>query len=706
MKQLGPYIINKHEEIIKYFLILLAIVLIVLWLPEGGKFKYEFSKGKVWQYEDLYAPFDFSVKKDKAAINQEEKDLLKTYIPYYRLDQNKNKFEEEFNTLFNRQFEEVFNNRKAYELKKGSLKKDSLFHAQFAYKTIHNFFKSGYIEQETLNKLAKDQVKYIQCVVNHIGEKRKIKTLKTRKQLLDKLNSKLSKSEYSLLYSGLITPIFHDINIPEITYDDELNEKGIANHLGTIPEILKSVKKNELIIGKGSIIDDNKFQSLTALKSMFEEGSIGYRNQNLTALGFFILIMLTMLILMVSLYVYQSHIFNSNRNIIYILTIVVGFIYLIGYVNDLSQKYSMELSIYVIPVAIIPIVIRAFFDSRTAIYTTVTVVLITGYIVPNSFEYTVMSFIACFFAIFSTRNLHYLSQFYKTSVIILVTYFSGYFGTILIQDGNLDNINYTIFGWMTLNALLTLLAFPLISIFEKIFGLVSEITIFELSDLNKPLLKQLSIKAPGTFQHSLQVSNLAEAAASEVNANPLLTRVGALYHDVGKMYNPTYFIENQITGINPHEELNFDDSAQIIIDHVIKGIEMAKSHKLPDIIIDFIRTHHGDTRVEYFYQSYLKNYPDKEVNEARFRYPGPIPFSKETAVLMMADSVEAASRSLKNPNEEDINKLVDGIIDYKVKMNQFINCDITFRDITKIKKLFKKMLKSIYHVRISYPDAN
>ena len=413
-----------------------------------------------------------------------------------------------------------------------------------------------------------------------------------------------------------------------------------------------------------------------------------------------------MSILMAYLYLYQPQIFGSNRNIIYILTIIVGFIYLIGWINELNQSIFTELSTYVIPVCIIPIVIRAFFDSRTAIFTTVSVILITGYIVPNSFEYVVLNFIACFFAIFSTRNLHYLSQFYQTAVIILITYFLGYFGTILIHNGSIEEIDYTIFGWFTLNALLTLLAFPLISIFEKIFGLVSEITIFELSDLNKPLLKQLSLKAPGTFQHSLQVSNLAEAAASEIGANPLLTRVGALYHDVGKIYNPTYFIENQITGINPHNELNFEDSAKIIIDHVIKGIELAKSHKLPDIIIDFIRTHHGDTRVEYFYQSYLKNYPDKEINEAKFKYPGPIPFSKETACLMMADSVEAASRSLKNPSEEDINKLVDGIVEFKVSKDQFINCDITFRDITKVKKLFKKMLKSIYHVRISYPDAN
>ena len=707
MKQFIHYIINRHQEIIKYFLILTAILLIVFWLPEGGKFKYEFSKGKVWQYEDLYAPFDFAVEKNQGDIKEEEKGLLAAFIPYYNVAYNKDQLKTTFDISYNEAFQNVLENKKAFSIKKSQITKDSAIHANKAYNTLIKVIAEGYMTDEDLQLLKNQEQKYINCLVGNIASKRKVKELKTKEELIKKVVKELvEQSDYPLLYSGLIQPVIYNIDLPIIQYDDEINNELKSDLFGNIEEVKSLIQKNELIISKGARIDEQHYEGLTALKDVYEKGSIGIRSQNLTALGFFILSLLAMSILMAYLYLYQPQIFGSNRNIIYILTIIVGFIYLIGWINELNQSIFTELSTYVIPVCIIPIVIRAFFDSRTAIFTTVSVILITGYIVPNSFEYVVLNFIACFFAIFSTRNLHYLSQFYQTAVIILITYFLGYFGTILIHNGSIEEIDYTIFGWFTLNALLTLLAFPLISIFEKIFGLVSEITIFELSDLNKPLLKQLSLKAPGTFQHSLQVSNLAEAAASEIGANPLLTRVGALYHDVGKIYNPTYFIENQITGINPHNELNFEDSAKIIIDHVIKGIELAKSHKLPDIIIDFIRTHHGDTRVEYFYQSYLKNYPDKEINEAKFKYPGPIPFSKETACLMMADSVEAASRSLKNPSEEDINKLVDGIVEFKVSKDQFINCDITFRDITKVKKLFKKMLKSIYHVRISYPDAN
>ena len=706
MKQFIHYIINRHQEIIKYFLIFSAILLIVFWLPEGGKFKYEFSQGKVWQYEDLYAPFDFAVEKNKADLQKEEQNILESFVPYYNNNFNETAFNAEFEIAFNKQYQLVWQKPKAYGVKKTALKRDSIKHAKYAYQKIKSVFSKGYISSNDLVQLKSQNQKYINCLEQNIASKIKVKNLPKKEDIFKNIEDDIMKSESEQLYRTLILDILSEIELNSLSYAEEINKELKSGLFANIASVKMAIQKNELIIAKGSIVDEQNYQALNALKGVYEYGSIGLRSRDLTALGFFILILLTMSILMVYLYIYQAKIFNSNRNIIYILTIIVGFIYLISWINELHLTVITALSTYVIPISIIPIVIRAFFDSRTAIFTTVSVILITGYIVPNSFEFVVLNFIACFFAIFSTRNLHYLSQFYQTSVIILITYFLGYFGTILIHNGSLDEIDYTMFGWFTLNALLTLLAFPLISIFEKIFGLVSEITIFELSDLNKPLLKQLSLKAPGTFQHSLQVSNLAEAAAREVNANPLLTRVGALYHDVGKMYNPTYFIENQITGHNPHDEINFQDSAKIIIDHVIKGIELAKGHKLPDIIIDFIRTHHGDTRVEYFYQSYLKNYPDKEIDESKFRYPGPVPFSKETACLMMADSVEAASRSLKNPSEEDINKLVDGIIDFKVSKDQFINCDITFRDITKIKKLFKKMLKSIYHVRISYPEAN
>ena len=266
-------------------------------------------------------------------------------------------------------------------------------------------------------------------------------------------------------------------------------------------------------------------------------------------------------------------------------------------------------------------------------------------------------------------------------------------------------IDWVNFGWLAGNALLTLIAYLIIPVFEKVFGFVSEITLNELSDTNKHLLKQLTLKAPGTFNHSLQVANLAEAAAYEIGASTILVRAGALYHDIGKMENPIYFIENQNTEVNPHDELDYEESAKIIIDHVPKGVEMAKKHNLPDLIIDFIRTHHGTSRVEYFYQSHLKNFPDKQVDEDTFSYPGPLPYSKETAIVMLADSVEAASKSLKNPTYQQIDDLVDKIFQSRIDEKQFDNCAITFKDISTVQKIFKKMLKSIYHVRVAYPES-
>jgi len=348
-------------------------------------------------------------------------------------------------------------------------------------------------------------------------------------------------------------------------------------------------------------------------------------------------------------------------------------------------------------------VIRAFFDTRVALFTHVITILILGSVAPNSFEFVYMQIIAGMVALFSIVNLSNRSQLFIATAFIFIAYLVCYIGQSIIHEGSVIRVEWSNTAWLFANAVLTLFAYPIIYIYEKIFGEISDVKLIELSDVNTPLLRELSLKAPGTFQHSMQVANLAEAAMYRIGGNTLLVRVGAMYHDIGKMDMPMYFIENQTTQVNPHDELTFDESARIIISHVIKGIEKAKKHNVPDLIIDFIRTHHGTTMVQYFYQSFLKNYPEKILHEEDFQYPGPIPFSRETAILMMADSVEAASRSLPNPDEESIDELVESVIDRQIAQQQFINCDITFRDITVIKKLFKKMLMSIYHVRIEYP---
>jgi hypothetical protein len=370
-----------------------------------------------------------------------------------------------------------------------------------------------------------------------------------------------------------------------------------------------------------------------------------------------------------------------------------------------SIKFKLP-SLYYIPYCIVPIIIRILFDTRLAMNIHLLVVLLASFFLPNSFEFAFLQISAGMVAIYSIKNLVRREQFLISALLILLNYFVAYLGISLIKEGTVGAIEWIKFLPFVFSVLLSLLAYPLIYLFEKLFGITSDITLIELTNTNTSLLRELAFKAPGTFQHSLQVANLAESAIYKIGGNALLVRAGALYHDIGKIENPQFFIENQIKGVNPHDKLPYDDSAQIIIKHVLNGIEMARRNNLPEVIVDFIRTHHGNTRVDYFYQSFLKNFPEKIVDENTFRYPGPIPFTKETAVLMLADSVEAASRSLKEPDVENINALVERIIDSKLAQDQLNDSNITLKEIETIKLIFKTMLMGIYHVRVEYLEQN
>jgi len=361
------------------------------------------------------------------------------------------------------------------------------------------------------------------------------------------------------------------------------------------------------------------------------------------------------------------------------------------------------LSVYVLPFSILPIILKTFFDSRLALFVHIITILVVGFFVPNGYEFVFLNVLAGMVAIISLTDAYRRSKIVVTAVAVMLTYSIIYIGIALVQEGDLMQIDYKYFSWFGVNGLLILISYPLLYIFEKTFGFISDATLMELSDTNQPLLRKLAENAPGTFQHSLQVANLAEDAIYRIGGNPLLVRAGALYHDIGKMDEPLYFIENQSSTINPHDDLEFEQSARIIIDHVRKGVELARKNKLPEPIVNFIRTHHGTTTVQYFYKSFLRKYPEAEVDVQKFSYLGPKPDSKETAVVMMADSVEAASRSLKSITEDTIDKLVDSIITAQMTDEQYNDAQVTFKDITTIKEVFKKRLRNIYHVRISYP---
>jgi len=374
------------------------------------------------------------------------------------------------------------------------------------------------------------------------------------------------------------------------------------------------------------------------------------------------------------------------------------------FVTSMTIRFNEEV-LYLIPICIVPIMIKVFFDTRLALFVHIVTIIIIGFLVPNSFEFIFLQLIAGIISIISVADLKKRSQLFITSFLIFITYSATYFGMTIMQEGTTENIYSYYFIWFAGSSTLTLISYPLIYINEKIFGLATDFSLIELSDTNSKLLRELSMKAPGTFQHSLQVANLAQEAIYQIGGNPMLVRTGALYHDIGKTDMPMFFIENQTVGLNPHDELLYEDSAKIIISHVIKGVEKARKAKIPEYVIDFIRTHHGTTKTRFFYNLFIKNNPNIAIDASIFTYKGPIPYSKETAVIMMADAVEAASRSIKLPDEDKISVLVDTIINFQIEQEQFINSNITFRDISTIKKVFKKKLINIFHIRVEYPQV-
>jgi hypothetical protein len=403
--------------------------------------------------------------------------------------------------------------------------------------------------------------------------------------------------------------------------------------------------------------------------------------------------------LLLFLHKYRIEIFENNNKVTFIFFNVFAIIF----IQTLVIKYNADY-LYVVPLSILPIIIKAFFDARLGLFTHVLTVLLLGYIVPNSFEFIYLHIIAGIVTILTVSELYKRANLFISVAQITGIYMITYFAFSIIKEGNASQINWDYFILFAMNGLLSFLSIILIYMYEKVFGLVSDVTLLELSNTNTKLLRELNEKAPGTFQHSMQVANLAEAAANEIGANSMLVRTGALYHDIGKMLNPMYFIENQSTGVNPHNDLSPRDSSKIITDHVIKGVELAKKYNLPDRIIDFIRTHHGTSSTYYFYKKEQELNPDTKVDIKNFQYKGPIPFSKETAILMMCDTAEAASKSIKNPTAQSISNLIDKIIDKQMADNQFLNSDITFREIKVIKKVIKKKLMNIYHLRVEYPE--
>ena len=500
-------------------------------------------------------------------------------------------------------------------------------------------------------------------------------------------------SEYTKNYCDL----FFDVLTPNLTVDQNFTQKTLEQNLKEIVFTRGWVNKGKLIIAKGELVEGEKLNTLQSLKDEYETQTWNQNNYNWSLLGYYVLVAIVLAVMALYLKLYEKKIYKSNLKLVVVLLNMLCMILFVGIVVKHLPEY-----IYIVPVAMMVLILKSFFDLRTVFFVFICTILITGFIVPNSFQFVFIQIIAAMTIILTPKNVHYRLSSFISAALITGAYLIIYIAFHTITEGTLKGLDLSLLTLFILNGIGILFSQPFTYIYERTFGLVSDVSLLELSDTNSPLLRQLSEKAPGTFQHSMQVANLAEAAAAEIGANTLLVRVGALYHDIGKMQNPLYFIENQKTSLNPHDQLTPLQSAKVIIKHVADGIELARKHKLPERLIDFIRTHHGRSLTYYFYRKELDTNPNAK--EEDFRYPGPIPFSKETAILMMADSVEAATKSLKNPTYEALGEFVDRIIKKQLDDNQFANSDISFKEIEAIKKVFKSKLTNIYHVRIAYPE--
>ena len=672
----------KNQSLLfKIGLFIASVVLIIYFLPKGGKFKYEFQKGKPWQYENLYAPFDFAIFKSEEALEEERLNTIQNHISYFSYDsETVDEVFDEYQNNFDVYFIDSIPSREKIKLRRTGLS------------LLNNIYKDGlvtpvegYEDAEIIYLITKNEERTVTY-----GNFFEINELK------DYLNAELSKKEL-LLFETIFYNLFFEILEPNVTFLEDFTERTLNDNLNKIALTRGNVDKGQLIIARGEVVEGGKLAMLQSLQKEFQSQLWNDQNYFWIVLGYVILVALALLMLFLFLQKYRPVIYANNIKVTFIFFNVVIMIFL----TTLVVKYNVAY-VYVVPLCILPLTLKAFFDARLGLFAHVLTVLLLGFIVPNSFEYVFLQIIAGIMTIQTVSQLYKRANLFISVGQITFVYIIAYFAFYIIHEGNISNIEWIVFGLFLLNGLATLFVQPLIYLYEKLFGLVSDISLLELSDTNSRLLKELSDKAPGTFHHSLQVANLAEACANEVNANAMLVRVGALYHDIGKMENAQYFTENQITNINPHNELEPAESAAIIIKHVIDGIELAKKAKLPDRVIDFIRTHHGTNLVYYFYKKQLEK--EEEVSETEFRYPGPLPFSKETAILMMCDSVEAASKSLKNPTFVMIDSFVEKIIDKQIDDDQFLNANITFKEIEQVKKVLKKKLTNIYHLRVEYPE--
>jgi putative nucleotidyltransferase with HDIG domain len=669
-------ITQKHlDNFIKVGLIICVIAIIIQLFPTENKFKYHFEIGKPWSYELITASFDFPIYKNEEIILKETAELLKNYAPYYVID----------TTMAQKQFEKL-----AADYQKANEK--PIEHAAFLKNKLNQIYSKGVITAEDLSELnseARTKIHYI--LPNRL----------TRQIPVDELYT--PKTAYQEILKGAPEEIKdYNLNVylvENLKYDTATSNVAKNDLLKSLSLTSGMIQSGERIIDRGEIVTPESYAALNSLKIEYQKRKSSLQQSSLVIIGEIIIISALVALFFLYLNLFRPRIFDSFGNLLFISLLIL----IITGLASVTVRYTAW-NYFMIPFALLPIIIRVFFDSRTALFAHIITVLIISFMVDNSFRFVVLQIAVGMAAVSSLKDMTQRSQLAQTALYIFLSYVGLYLAFEFISEGELKRIHWLPVLYFGVSSAFLLLAYILIYIFEKIFGLISAVTLVELTNVNSDLMMKFAETAPGTFQHTLQVSNLATEAAKKIGANSLLVRTGALYHDIGKMKNPHYFIENQMGGPNPLAEMNFEEASRKIIDHVHAGVEIARKNHLPEQIINFITTHHGLGKTKYFYNSFINANPGVAPNEEAYCYPGPLPNSKETAILMMADAVEARSRSLGVYTEESINDAVEKMIDSQIADGQFKDAPISFRDVETVKSVFKEKIKNIYHSRIVYPE--
>ena len=680
MKKILAFLYNYQSLLYKGFLYVVSCFFVIYLFPVKSQFAYEFSEGELWAYETLYAPFDFAIIKTAEEIQLEKEELRNEVITFFDVDQTiETKVIDNYSLKFSKYFP-FSKSSSRYKV-----------HYQYGISLLTNIYQKGVLPINYQHKGGESAA----LIIDRSETDLPFVSLLNLNELSTflEINMAAKFKSYEKSYYNL----FFEILEPNLSYNASYSDRSFNALYETISPTRGLVRKGEVIISTNETIENKKWIILDSLRQQFSSESLSPTNYRLTLLGYGLMVGLLMLILFIFIYKYRMPIFENNTKMTFIFFNVLIMVLLSTTVIKFNATY-----LYALPICIFPLIIKTFFDARLGLFIHVLTVIMIGFIAPNSYEYVVLQILAGIVTILGASELYKRANLFITVFQITLVYLLSYSSFILIRVVDLESLDYLVFGLFLINGLLTLFVQPLIYLYEKIFKLVSDVSLLELSDMNSVVFKELSNKAPGTFHHSLQVANLAEAAANAINANALLTRVGALYHDIGKMNRPTFFSENQRGSISPHDDLSPVESAGIIIGHVLEGIEMARKYNLPDRVIDFIRTHHGTSKVYYFYKKQQEI--SDEVDEKMFTYLGPKPFSKETAIVMMADAVEAASKSLKEPTIERLESFVTRIINQQMEDKQFVQSDITFAEIETVKKVLTSKLINVYHLRIEYPD--